>query len=237
MAAKDLEIPVVAGKRQPGQRSPLPRPATALDHLVVTHMHPLLLKDVDTRKLAINLPCRRTSRKLFTWLPSAAGLFGQLSSHLRTHILQLACTYKQPFRIHAYRGRGKLSHLPYRKNNLTQIDNARALSAVSKAIRRETSQVFYQVNSFSIDHDPYCPGNDAISVLKRFRDTIGEEAFLQIRSFSFTTLVTNVRAARTLPSPQDTGIQITEALKAMVIAAGTYCIDTQSVGARVRSAL
>lgn len=77
---------------------------------------------------------------------------------LRLRIFGLAFTHSEPFRIHGYRGNGKLAHGPYHQNSLAQVANARALSAVSKAIRHETSTLFYQENSFSINHDPYRSG-------------------------------------------------------------------------------
>ena len=77
---------------------------------------------------------------------------------LRLRIFGLAFIHSEPFRIHGYRGNGKLAHGPYHQNSLAQVANARALSAVSKAIRHETSTLFYQENSFSINHDPYRSG-------------------------------------------------------------------------------
>lgn len=191
----------MTGKRQKGQTTSR---ATQYEDRVITYPRLLMLKDVDMRKLAINLPYRQTSKKLFSQLPSPAGLFSQSGSDkhlfptshcfsayqgdilrdrrietglrfseiladlqsftfvgLRLRIFGLASTYSEPFRIHGYRGNGKLAHGPYQRNSLAQVANARALSAVSKAIQHENSTLFYQVNSFSIIHDPHPSGTSS----------------------------------------------------------------------------
>lgn len=221
---------LATGKRQKGQTTSHRKRA---EDLVVTHLQPPMLKNVDMRKLALNLPCRQLIKKRFTNLPTPAGLFSQLGSGLRLRIFALASTYSAPFRIHSFRGNGKLAHGPYHKNNLTQVADARALSAVSRAVRHETNMMFYRLNTFNINHDPHRSGNDATSVLKRFRETIGEEAFSRIRALGFIAYVSNERASQMLPPPQDLCIQITEALKAMIIAGGIYSLEIQSVSAKL----
>ena len=48
--------------------------------LILTHPQPLMLKDIDMHKLAMNIPCRQISKKWFGQPPSPAGLFSQLGS-------------------------------------------------------------------------------------------------------------------------------------------------------------
>ncbi|GIZ43271.1 hypothetical protein CKM354_000650300 [Cercospora kikuchii] len=221
------------GRRQPGQTKPLPE-LPLVKHkssslIAITNTtFPLpscRLKDIDLHKLTLNLPNRQRTGKWFSHLPSPAGLFSTLPPSLRRKIFTLAMKFPEPFVIHAYRDEGnRLAHGPYVKrksdNEVNSSSNGRenllALTRVSKAIRYETHLLFYQLNTYYINHDPDFQGNDAKSILTKFRTMIGEEAFQRIRGLGFCCQVRNERVSRVLWPRAEIGAQVVEIVKRCV---------------------
>lgn len=221
------------GKRQPGQTKPLPKlphvkhkPSSLIAITNTTLPLPSLrFKDIDLHKLTLNLPHRQRTGKWFSHLPSPAGLFSTLPPSLRRKIFTLAMKFPEPFVIHAYRDEGnRLAHGPYVKRKSENEgslssdgrENLLALTRVSKAIRYETHLLFYQLNTFYINHDPDFQGNDAKSILAKFRTMIGEEAFQRIRGLGFCCQVRNDRVSRVLWPKVEIGAQVVEIVKRCV---------------------
>ncbi|PPJ61020.1 hypothetical protein CBER1_02000 [Cercospora berteroae] len=221
------------GKRQPGQTKPLPELPLVKHKLssliAITNatlpLPSLRLKDIDLHKLTLNLPHRQRTGKWFSHLPSPAGLFRTLPPGLRRKIFTLVMKFPEPFVIHAYRDEGnRLAHGPYVKRksdsggslSSNERENLLALTRVSKAIRYETHLLFYQQNTFYINHDPDFKANDAKSVLTKFRTMIGEEAFHRIRGLGFCCQVRKERVSRVLWPRGEIGAQVFEIVKRCV---------------------
>ncbi|KAM3419867.1 hypothetical protein BST61_g3196 [Cercospora zeina] len=247
---------ITTGKRQPDQTKPLP-PLPSLKHkssLIInkttTNFSPptLRLKDVDLHKLTLNLPNRQQTGKWFSHLPSPAGLFSTLTLPLRRTIFSLAVQHSEPLVIHAYRDEGnKLAHGPYVKRrgdsdsnssngrNLStaekerEKENVLALTRVSKAIRYETHFLFYQLNTIYLNHDPDFRGNDARSILEKFRMQVGEEAFQRIQNLGFCCQVRKERVSRILWPRSEIASQVVEAVKRCVAALSEIDCPTQEM--------